>query len=337
MGPSPRVLRKLVGQYDGIMELVFLGTGGGGSSVFRNSAAVALKLPRENWLFDCGEGTGRQMTKHGDLSTGATKRIFITHLHGDHLFGLPGFLCEISGALSESEEEQHIDVYGPPGVFDAVNTMLMLSNASLNAITVHIHEFIKSSNKKAAVSPYKRLPMHKKIQLHTIEATEHTDGFPIWTPVDNGVYTVTASPVQHTIQTLGYVIEENPIQQNIDSVKCKTLGLLPGPNYKILKSGKSVVSDDGDVIHPHQVLLPKEYKERKVVILGDHCDARNFEVLGKGAAVLVTESTLLSNMQHEKYKRGHFTAQCAGDLARKMQVSNVFLTHFSGRFMPSGE
>ena len=83
----------------------------------RNVSAVALRLPQrgETWLFDCGEGTQHQVLK-SDLKFSQISRIFITHLHGDHLFGLMGLLatCGMAG------HAEHVSIYGPPGIEEYV-------------------------------------------------------------------------------------------------------------------------------------------------------------------------------------------------------------------------
>jgi ribonuclease Z len=99
------------------LQIVFLGTSAGVPTRARNVSCVALRLPQrgETWLFDCGEGTQHQILS-SDLKFSQITRIFITHLHGDHLFGLMGLLatCGMAGHAS------HISVYGPPGLEDYV-------------------------------------------------------------------------------------------------------------------------------------------------------------------------------------------------------------------------
>jgi len=95
------------------MQLTFLGTSAGVPTRSRNVSCVALRLPQraEVWLFDCGEATQHQLLR-SDVKIGQISRIFITHLHGDHLFGLPGLLatCGMAGAA------QSIHIYAPPGL-----------------------------------------------------------------------------------------------------------------------------------------------------------------------------------------------------------------------------
>ena len=95
------------------MEITFLGTSSGVPTRSRNVSSVALRLPQraEVWLFDCGEGTQHQLLR-SELRISQLRRIFITHMHGDHIFGLMGLLasCGLAG------DAQDIDIYGPSGL-----------------------------------------------------------------------------------------------------------------------------------------------------------------------------------------------------------------------------
>lgn len=120
------------------MEIFFLGTGAGTPSRERNVTAIALQLFAERgafWLFDCGEGTQHQILET-HLKLSKCEKIFITHLHGDHIYGLPGLLTSRShqGALTE------LTIYGPPGLKAYIETSLHISQARLN-YELHIVEF----------------------------------------------------------------------------------------------------------------------------------------------------------------------------------------------------
>lgn len=110
------------------MQLTFLGTGAGMPGPERNVTAMALKCTESGalWLFDCGEGTQHQFMRSG-LKPGKLEKIFITHLHGDHLFGLPGLLSSrsMSGVTSP------IQLYGPKGIKTFIETTLSLSASFL--------------------------------------------------------------------------------------------------------------------------------------------------------------------------------------------------------------
>ena len=93
------------------MQITFLGTSSGVPTRSRNVSSVALRLPQraELWLFDCGEGTQHQVLR-SELKVSQLTRIFVTHMHGDHIFGLMGLLasCGLAGNV------EHVDIYGPP-------------------------------------------------------------------------------------------------------------------------------------------------------------------------------------------------------------------------------
>lgn len=111
------------------MEVTFLGTGAGVPSRLRNVSATALRPSErgELWLFDCGEGTQHQFIR-SDLKMSRISRIFITHLHGDHIFGLPGLLstCSLAG------DPGPIALYGPPGLEEYVRTCFRCSGTTIS-------------------------------------------------------------------------------------------------------------------------------------------------------------------------------------------------------------
>lgn len=120
------------------MELIFLGTGAGLPSKERNVSAIALSLLQEVnsiWLFDCGEATQHQIL-HTSIKPKKINKIFITHLHGDHIFGLPGFLS----SRSFQGGNDQLTIYGPPGIKKYVEVSLQTSHSHLT-YPLHIVEF----------------------------------------------------------------------------------------------------------------------------------------------------------------------------------------------------
>ncbi|MBO1306963.1 ribonuclease Z [Enterococcus sp. 669A] len=112
------------------MELEFLGTGAGVPAKHRNVSSIALKLLAERnaiWLFDCGEGTQMQILRTS-IRPRKIEKIFITHMHGDHIFGLPGLLS--SRSFQGGDEE--LELYGPPGIEKFVKTALQVSQTRLS-------------------------------------------------------------------------------------------------------------------------------------------------------------------------------------------------------------
>ncbi|MEL7521645.1 MAG: MBL fold metallo-hydrolase, partial [Cyanobacteria bacterium J06553_1] len=121
------------------MQITFLGTSSGVPTRSRNVSSVALRLPQraEVWLFDCGESTQHQFLK-SDFKSSQIRRIFVTHMHGDHIFGLPGLLasCGMAGT-----GQQQIDIYGPPELAKYLDACRRYSKTqSSYPIQVHVTE-----------------------------------------------------------------------------------------------------------------------------------------------------------------------------------------------------
>ncbi|BAY11935.1 ribonuclease Z [Calothrix sp. NIES-2098] len=117
------------------MQITFLGTSSGVPTRARNVSSVALRLPQraELWLFDCGEGTQHQLLR-SDLKISQLSRIFITHMHGDHIFGLMGLLasCGLAGNV------ERVDIYGPPGLNEYIQAASRYSHTHFSyPIKVH--------------------------------------------------------------------------------------------------------------------------------------------------------------------------------------------------------
>jgi len=111
------------------MELFFLGTGAGMPSKQRNTSSLVLNLSAENegyWMFDCGEATQHQLLKTS-IKPRKINKIFITHLHGDHIFGLPGFL----GSRSFLGGEEELIIYGPVGIKEWIMASLRITKTHL--------------------------------------------------------------------------------------------------------------------------------------------------------------------------------------------------------------
>ncbi|MED1601787.1 ribonuclease Z [Alkalihalophilus marmarensis] len=111
------------------MEFHFLGTGSGVPAIERNVSAMAIRFLQQKgtqWLFDCGEATQHQLL-HSPITLTKIDRIFITHLHGDHIFGLPGLMGSRSfqGALNP------LIIYGPSGLAPFIETSLAVSKTHL--------------------------------------------------------------------------------------------------------------------------------------------------------------------------------------------------------------
>ena len=192
------------------MELQFLGTGAGVPAKMRNVSSIALKLLDERneiWLFDCGEATQQQIL-NTTIRPGKIKKIFITHLHGDHIFGLPGLLTSRSFQGGEDE----LTVYGPKGIKRFIDASIAVSYSKLG------------------------------YPLKVIEFEE--DGVLF----EDQQFKVEAMKLEHGIPSYGFRMTEADQIGELKADELKALGVPFGPVFGRLKRGEVVTLEDGRVI-----------------------------------------------------------------------------------------
>jgi ribonuclease Z len=191
------------------MKVTFLGTSSGAPSRFRNVSGLALQLPQQAgvWLFDCGEATQHQIMR-SPLRLSQIDRIFISHLHGDHVFGLPGLLASRS---LQAGSVTPVTLYGPPGLQEYLRRTMDLTQMRLG----YPHE-VKT------IAP----------------------GL-VWEDARTQVF---CAPVAHRIPAFGYSVVERDLSGRFDVERARALGIPEGPVYGRLKSGETVTLDDGRVI-----------------------------------------------------------------------------------------
>ncbi|PEB53236.1 ribonuclease Z [Bacillus pseudomycoides] len=202
------------------MEFVFLGTGAGVPSKGRNVSAIALQLLEERsetWLFDCGEATQHQIL-HTSVRPRRIAKIFITHLHGDHIFGLPGLL----GSRSFQGGTTSLTVYGPKGIKQFIEVALSVSTT------------------------------HVKYPLEIVEITEEGIVF------EDEQFYVETKRLSHGIECFGYRIVEKDIQGHLLVEKLLEAGVKPGPIFKRLKDGEVVELDDGRLLNGKDFIGPPQ-------------------------------------------------------------------------------
>lgn len=192
------------------MKLTFLGTSAGTPTRTRNVSSLILHWPQsgEQWLFDCGEGTQHQILRAPFVRLSRLTRIFITHLHGDHSYGLPGLLATrslIQSALSP------VTIYGPPGLAAFVQCALEVGQTRLRfGLTV-----------------------------------EEVAPGAVW---EDEACKVTCAALTHGIESLGYRITERPKPGRFDAAQAAQLGVPAGPLYGQLKNGETVTLADGRIV-----------------------------------------------------------------------------------------
>ncbi|KAA0191766.1 putative zinc phosphodiesterase [Fasciolopsis buskii] len=340
-------------------DLIFLGTASGYPSPHRGASGLILRNTNDgdHWLFDCGEGTQIQAQKSPNVRLGRISRIFISHLHGDHMFGLPGLLCTIDqkGAAGDLElpaqTESHphtaaVNIYGPKG----------LRRSRLN-YTYAVHELVLRAEHKPngwedwaslEADSSKDPPLYCEIPGRDFEA--HRDGF--WYNVldrdDGDGAVIHAMALRHTIPSLGWLILRPERERTLDVHAARSLGIPDGPLMGQIKRGLTVVINE-KTINPDQVLLPP-VRGHRIAIMGDSYDSSSLKCLvqslfeqGKLSSVqldvLVHETTFQNSMASEAVEKGHSTPDRVAELSLDLDVQLLILTHFSHRYSPieSGE
>jgi ribonuclease Z len=235
------------------VQVTFLGTGAGIPTRARNVSAVALRLPQQShyWLFDCGEGTQHQILR-SSLSISQIRRIFITHLHGDHLFGLPGLLA--SGKLGGASGV--IDIYGPAG------------------LKRFLHACRETTHDGGAGEA-------DGIRIHEVEPG---------TIYKDNEFTVECRPLRHRIPTFGYRVREHDRRGRFLVELAREIGIPEGPLFGRLKRGESVTLDGGRKIESAELCEPDE-QGRIFAYCTDTAFCDNAIELARDADVLIHEAT----------------------------------------------
>lgn len=193
------------------MKLTFLGTSAGSPTAERNVSSIMLDLRQEKgrlWLFDCGEATQMQMQK-AKFSLAKLEMIFLTHLHGDHLFGLPGVLT----TRSLMQNQTPLTLVGPKGIKQFIQTVIDISYSWLT------------------------------YPLNIIELEQ--DGLVF----EDNKFRVEAKLLAHRVPCFGYRIIEKDLPASLDIDKLKKDNIHIGSFYRDLKEGRTVTLEDGRIIH----------------------------------------------------------------------------------------
>jgi ribonuclease Z len=267
--------------------MTFLGTSAAQPTIHRNLSGLAVKADADLLLFDCGEGSQRQMIRYG---TGfAVDAVFFTHFHADHYLGIIGFLR----TLGMTGREHKLTLHGPAPAKRLLNTAVHLGVEAL-PFPVEIVEL------------------------------KHGD------EVKRAGYAVRAVQVDHRVNALGYVLQEDerPGRFNLDAARA--LGVTEGPDFGRLQRGETVTTKSGATVTPQQVLGASR-GGRKLVLSGDTRPCQALISAAKDADVLIHESTFSDDEQERALETRHSTAREAAKVAREAQVRRLVLTHLSSR------
>lgn len=280
------------------MQITFLGTSSGVPTRGRNVSAVALRLPQrsELWLFDCGEATQHQFLR-SDLRVSQLRRIFITHMHGDHVFGLPGLLA----SLGLAGTCPGIDLYGPDPLRDYLEGVLRTSSTRIGY-------------------PLRTHKVRQAAEAGTVV-------------FDDDELQVRCTPLNHRVPAYAYRVDQKPRAGRFDIEQARNLGIPPGPVYAELKAGRTVTLEDGRIINGASLTGP-ERPGASVVYCTDTVFCEAAVELARGADLLIHESTFSHGEAELAIARQHSTSTMAAQTALEAGVRQLVLTHLSPRYMP---
>jgi len=278
------------------VNITFLGTSSGVPSLTRNVSSLALKLSQssEVWLFDCGEGTQHQIMK-SNIKSSQIKKIFITHMHGDHIYGLPGLLA----TLGLSGNSNGIEIYGPSELRSFINSSLKSSFCKLS------------------------------YPLHFVEVEYFASKNKIL--FENNKIKVNCACLKHKIPAYGYRVSEKDKPGIFDIKKAESLKIAPGPIYSELQQGKKVVLADGRTFDGKEFCGPPREGE-SFVYCTDTVFSESAVSLSKNADLLVHESTFSQEDESMAYEKLHSTTIMAAKTALLSNTKKLIITHLSPRY-----
>ena len=283
------------------MEILFLGTSAGTPTRQRNMSGLALRLrgARQWVLVDCGEGTQHRILRT-PLSLMSLRAVFITHMHGDHCYGLPGLLAS-AGMLGRLEP---LTIVGPAPLRAMLEAVMAASELTLPYPLI----FLTPGDLADAALLKSSLP-----DL-ALEATALSHRIPCW----------------------AYTFTESALERRLDIDKLHADAIPSSPLWGELQRGHDVTLADGRRIAAHDYLLAPR-RARRIVVAGDNDRPELLEHVARAADVLVHEATYTEDIL-QKIGPGpqHSSAMRVARFAQQAGVRNLVLTHFSPRYQEHG-
>jgi ribonuclease Z len=279
------------------MECVVLGTGGMMPMPTRLTSSVLVRLEGRMLMFDAGEGIQLAL-KRGGLGIVSLDAVVISHLHADHVLGLPGIMM----FRAQNSEPGPLTIIGPPG---------------LGRFLRHIAEDLRFHINFA----YNVVEWHEKAPRLAWE----------W----RGVKLFWECLV-HSTFCLGYRLEEPMRPGKFQVAKAEDLGIPKGPLYGELQGGREITLDSGRVISPSDVLGPPR-RGRVVAYATDTRPCPGLEKVVTGADIAFVEGMFAEKHSLEAAQKKHMTAAEAAQTAAKTKVKRLILTHLSPRYSKEEE
>jgi len=273
------------------MKLKILGCYAATPRTLSNPTAQVLEIKNHLFLIDCGEGTQVQLRKH-KIKFSRINHIFISHLHGDHFYGLIGLISTFM--LLNRENDLHI--YGPVGIKEIILLQLRASG-SYTGYNLFFHELVS-------------------LESEVI--------------YEDDTVVVKTIPLNHRIYTNGFLFQEKVGKRHLNSeavAKYKIEKVF----FDKIKSGGSVTLDSGEVIGNNLLSLPPD-APKSYAFCSDTLYDESIIPYIKGVDVLYHEATFLESEAHFTQKTKHATAKEAAQIAKLANVKQLILGHYSTRY-----
>jgi ribonuclease Z len=256
-----------------------------------NPTSQVLEIKNHMFLIDCGEGTQVQLRKH-KIKFSQIEHIFISHLHGDHFFGLIGLIS----TFMLLGREKDLNIYGPKGIKEAILLLLKLGN-TYTSYNLFFHEL---TSKESEV-----IYEDEKVKVSTI-------------------------PLKHRVYTNGFLFEEKNRERklNLDAILNYNIDKL---YFNKIKLGGDITLDDGRII-PNALLTFNPPEAKSYAFCSDTLYTEDIIPIIKNVTVLYHESTFLESESHLTEKTMHSTAKQAAKIAKLADVKNLLLGHYSTRY-----
>lgn len=277
------------------MQITFLGTSAGQPTRNRNVTAQALRFDDGAWwLVDCGEATQHRVREAG-LRAIRCDRILITHLHGDHCWGLPGMLM----AIAIAGRTDPVQVAGPRGLARLLDGAFAPSATEL---------------------PYR---------LDLVELDGEPRGEPIAEPAVAG-WRARPFAIRHRVPCVAWLVEEPRRPGRVDMLRAAAAGIADPRLIGRLQRGETVALADGRMVAPGDILGPPP-PPRRILVCGDTDDADALIPHAQGVDLVVREATYAAEREAQARQWGHSTAQMTGAFAARLSARRLVITHLGGR------
>ena len=279
------------------MEFQFLGTSAGTPTRARNVTGLALRTGARSWvLVDCGEGTQHRILRTG-YSLMSLTAVFITHIHGDHCYGLPGLLAS-AGLLNRTAP---LLVVGPPSVRRFVNAVRETTELAL---------------------PY-------AIDFIDVEEAMDIDALP--------ELAVRTTELSHRVPTFAYSFTEKQVERRLDIDKLRRDGIPSGPGWGQLQAGQDIVLPDGTPVRSADYVQQPRKPRKLIVAGDNDTPSLLADAAAGADVLVHEATYTEAILDKIGPAPMHSSAKRVADFAREVQLPNLVLTHFSPRYHELGE